>query len=40
MNDIYGQQMSNSGNIEYHGVISLGNPPQSFKVVFDTGEFE
>jgi hypothetical protein len=34
MNDVFGQQMSNNGNIEYHGIISLGSPPQSFRVVF------
>lgn len=37
MNDIYGQKMSNNGNIEYHGYITLGEPAQLFKVVFDTG---
>ncbi|KAI6204377.1 Peptidase A1 domain-containing protein [Aphelenchoides besseyi] len=35
--DVYGQKMTNNANIEYHGTISLGNPPQPFKVVFDTG---
>ncbi|KAI6216965.1 Eukaryotic aspartyl protease [Aphelenchoides fujianensis] len=35
--DVFGQKMTNNANIEYHGVISLGQPPQPFKVVFDTG---
>ncbi|KAI6179915.1 Eukaryotic aspartyl protease [Aphelenchoides besseyi] len=35
--DVYGQNMTNNANIEYHGIISLGVPPQPFKVVFDTG---
>ncbi|KAF8962384.1 1,3-beta-glucanosyltransferase [Entomortierella lignicola] len=29
--------VSNAKNLGYTGTISLGNPPQSFQVVFDTG---
>jgi hypothetical protein len=39
MSDVYGQTMHNHDNIEYFGNITLGDPPQEFRVVFDTGKF-
>ncbi|KAI6231923.1 hypothetical protein M3Y95_00432700 [Aphelenchoides besseyi] len=35
--DAYGQQLSNLANVQYRGEVSLGSPPQSFKITFDTG---
>ncbi|XP_023689411.2 pepsin A-like [Paramormyrops kingsleyae] len=31
------EQMTNDADLSYYGVISIGNPPQSFTVIFDTG---
>ncbi|XP_062398091.1 pepsin A-like [Sardina pilchardus] len=31
------QTMTNDADLSYYGVISLGTPPQSFSVIFDTG---
>uniref|UniRef100_A0A3B3REQ4 Peptidase A1 domain-containing protein n=1 Tax=Paramormyrops kingsleyae TaxID=1676925 RepID=A0A3B3REQ4_9TELE len=31
------ERMTNDADLTYYGVISIGNPPQSFTVIFDTG---
>ncbi|XGW28898.1 hypothetical protein V3C99_008589 [Haemonchus contortus] len=31
------ERLVDSGNTEYYGPILIGNPPQTFNVVFDTG---
>ncbi|XP_062396467.1 pepsin A-like [Sardina pilchardus] len=31
------ETMTNDADIDYYGIISLGTPPQSFRVIFDTG---
>jgi hypothetical protein len=34
---MYEQSVTNTQNIWYKGIITLGNPPQSFELMFDTG---
>ncbi|XP_041936333.1 pepsin A-like [Alosa sapidissima] len=31
------EQMTNDADLAYYGVISIGTPPQSFRVIFDSG---
>ncbi|KAM8754210.1 pepsin A-like [Acanthopagrus schlegelii] len=31
------ESMTNDADLSYYGVVSIGNPPQSFTVIFDTG---
>jgi Eukaryotic aspartyl protease len=31
------EQIKDYANAQYYGTISVGNPPQSFQVIFDTG---
>ncbi|KAI6198145.1 Peptidase A1 domain-containing protein [Aphelenchoides besseyi] len=35
--DQYGQAVTNTQNIWYKGIITVGTPPQPFNVMFDTG---
>ncbi|CAD5233650.1 unnamed protein product [Bursaphelenchus xylophilus] len=35
--DVYGQRLNSRNNMEYRGRMTLGDPPQEFNVVCDTG---
>lgn len=37
MFDTYGTRMFSRGDTLYEGMISLGTPPQPFRVILDTG---